>query len=323
MSKIKFAVMADIHLDIAKDGEKRLEAFLRRASEENVDFVIHLGDFAYPNDTSKTKCPIAKMPINIKNAYLSPSPIDKEAVLRRYIEYDKPAYHTMGNHDFDFLTPDEAFSMYGISSGYYSFHMKGWHFIVLDANYFRSKNGSYVHYDCGQYFAENDLPYLPTSELKWLENELKNGSEPVIIFSHQALFDYDGGIKNHKAFAKILSNARKNGRKIRICLSGHLHIDRLDIVEKTYYYNVTSLFGMWVGEKYQHKRYSDATEEAFPNLRYNIPYAKPVFSIIEMDEHGFSVQGMNGRTVSPSGKTLGWKGKCSPSVKARNKRWLD
>ena len=50
--EIKFAAMADMHLDIMHDGEKRLDKFLAAADEEDVDFVIRLGDFAYHNDTT-------------------------------------------------------------------------------------------------------------------------------------------------------------------------------------------------------------------------------------------------------------------------------
>ncbi len=321
MGKIKFAVMADIHLDIAKDGERRVDAFLNTAREENVDFIIHLGDFAYPNDTSKTKCPLDKMPENVKNAYLRPSKVDKEAILKKYSAFEKPAYHTMGNHDFDFLSPEDALRLYGLERGYYSFHMNGWHFIVLDANYFRDKNGNYVHYDCGQYFYE-DLPYINPEQLEWLGAELDSCDEPAVLFSHQALYNYDGGIQNLKEFEAVISAAKEKGKKIRMCLSGHLHEDRLDAVGDTYYYNIVSIFGMWVGEEYEYRRYSPKTEEEFPNLRYNIPYSKPVFSVITMDDEGFSVKGMKGRVVPPSGKALGWPGKCTPSVRARNKKWL-
>lgn len=314
--------MADPHLDIAKDGERRVDAFLKAAREEDVDFIIHLGDFAYPNDTSKTKCPIDVMPNNVRNAYERPSKIDKEAILKKYSSFEKPAYHTMGNHDFDFLTPEEAIKMYGIPNGYYSFHMNGWHFIVLDGNYFKDEDGNYVHYDCANYFY-HDLPYLNPEQLEWLENELKDGDEPVVMFSHQALFDYEGGIKNLADFERIISEAKSRGKEIRMCLSGHMHLDDLDDIDGTLYYNVISIFGMWVGEKYQAKRYCDKTEEEYPSLRYNVPYGKPVFSIVTMDDEGVSVKGMKGYCVQPSAKKLGVPGyeKINGSVKSWSKKW--
>ncbi len=322
MGKIKFSVCADVHLDIAKDGGRRIDTFLKKSREEDVDFIIHLGDFAYPNDTSKTKCPIEMMPENVRNAYERPSPTDKEEILRRFSDFEKPAYHTMGNHDFDFLSPEDTLRMYGLESGYYSFHMNGWHFIVLDANYFRDKSGNYVHYDCGQYFYE-ELPYINPEQLEWLREELRVGEEPVVFFSHQALFECDGGILNLDEFRKIINEARENGRKIRMCLSGHLHQDTMDYIDGIYYYNVTSLFGQWVGEDYQYARYTEKTEEAYPNLRFNIPYSKPIFSIVTLDDEGFHVPEMKGRIVPPGPRKLGCPQRCYPTVKERSHKWSD
>ena len=321
MGKIKIGVCADIHLDIARDGERRLDAFLKDAREENVDFIMHLGDFAYPNDTSKTKCPIELMPDNVRNAYERPSKIDKEAILAKYCNFEKPSYHTMGNHDFDFLSPEDALRLYRIERGYYSFHKNGWHFIVLDGNYFKDEEGNYHHYDCANYFYK-DLPYINPEQLEWLEKELHDTDEPVVMFSHQALFKYDGCIKNLSDFEKIISEAKARGKEIRMCLSGHMHLDDLDEIDGTFYHNVISLFGFWLGSDYEYKRYSDKTEEEFPNLRYNIPYSKPVWSIITLDDEGFSIKGIKGRVVQPGPRKLGVKTwKINGCVKARNEKW--
>lgn len=323
MREIKIAVMADVHLDIAKDGEKRLDEFLRVAKEEGVDFMMHLGDFAYPNDTSKTKCPLEKMPENVRNAYERKTNIDKEAILEKYNNFGIPAYHTLGNHDFDFLSPEDALRMYGIKNGYYSFHKNGWHFIVLDGNYFKDDDGNYVHYDCANYFY-HDLPYINPEQLAWLREELKSSDEPAVMFSHQALFNYQGRIKNLPEFEKIIKEAKARGKEIRMCLSGHMHLDDLDLIDGTYYHNVASLFGFWVGSEYQAKHYCDKTEEEFPNLRYNVIYAKPLYSIITMDDEGFKIKAVPGYYVQPGptkrGKKLPWK--LTPSVKAREHKWV-
>ena len=323
MGKIKIGIVSDVHLDMAHDGEKRIDAFLNAAREENVDMIMHLGDFAYPNDTSKTKCPFDKMPPNIKNAYEQPSKVDKEAILKKYRAFEKPAYHTLGNHDFDFLEPEDTFRMYGIENGYYSFHSNGWHFIVLDGNYLRDENGSYVHYDCGNYFYR-DLPYLGTEQLKWLRKELKASDEPALLFSHQALFDCPGHIKDLPEFEKIINEAKARGKEIRMCFSGHLHIDRLDLVDSTYYLNVTSLFGYYVRDDYDVKHYCDKTEAEFPNLRLNVIFSKPLFTIITLDDEGFSIKGIKGSYVKPGLKDCdsGVRKKISASVKARSHKWV-
>ena len=66
MDKIRFGVMADIHLDIMHDGKRRMNAFLEEMRKQDVDFIIQLGDFTYPEDTSHCDCPVDKMPVNIK-----------------------------------------------------------------------------------------------------------------------------------------------------------------------------------------------------------------------------------------------------------------
>lgn len=322
--RVKFAVMADIHLDIMHDGMRRLDEFLRAADKEEVDFVIHLGDFAYPNDTSKTKCDLDRMPINVKNAYENPASVDKEAILRKYNEFHRPTYHTMGNHDFDFLSPEDAIRMYGIPNGYYSFHMNGWHFIVLDGNYWRDADGNYVHYDCGEYFYK-DLPYMNPEQLEWLRAELRETDEPVIMFSHQMLCGFerhDGAIKNSAEFLEIIDEAKSRGKDVRMCVNGHLHIDRLNERGGTLFYNVNSISNYWVDTTYEAKRYSDKTEERFPNLRYTLPYSKPVFAIVTLDDEGICVKGMKGKFVYPGPRQLGINNPTlTPHVKSWERKW--
>lgn len=319
--EIKFAAMADIHLDIMHDGERRLDAFLAAADSEDADFVIHLGDFAYPNDTSDCICPPDMMPENVLATYKKTSSLDKEAIIKKYNAYHKPAYHTLGNHDFDFLSPEGALALYGIERGYYSFHTGGWHFIVLDANYYKDGEGNFVHYDRGGYFYQ-DLPYLSDTQLVWLKDELKKApEEPVIIFSHQPLFKYSGCIKNLEDFEKIIADAKANGKQIRMCINGHCHVDDLEVIDGTVYYNLNSISNYWVGENYTHAHYGKRTEEKFPCLKWTIPYRKPVYAIITLNDEGVSIKGVKGSYVSPGPKALGYRHKVSPSVKSRDIKW--
>ena len=320
MRDIKFAVMADIHLDIMHDGKRRLDAFLKAAEEEKVDFIIHLGDFAYPNDKSNTLCPLETMPINVKNSYLLPSYIDTEAILKQYNDFHLPSYHTMGNHDFDFLSYEDACRLYGIDEGYYSFHKNGWHFIVLDGNYWRDEHGRDVHYDRGEYFYK-DLPYLSRKELEWLKRELADGDEPVVMFSHQALFKYGGGIKNLDEFNKIISEAKTRGKNIRMCLNGHNHVDDVFKIDGTVYFSVNSISNQWVDIAGERQRYCAKTEERFPNLRYTIPYQTPIYAIVTLSDEGCSVKGKKGRFVLPGPKDIGFRGKCTPHVSSFIEKW--
>jgi hypothetical protein len=82
---------------------------------------------------------------------------------------------------------------------YYSFDVRGLHFIVLDANY--RPDGS--DYDHGNFDWTN--ANIPTQELDWLQRDLARGSGDVVVFVHQRL---DGAgpvfVKNAPQVRQIL-----------------------------------------------------------------------------------------------------------------------
>ena len=78
MQQVKFSVFSDLHY---RDGNwnsaaERLEQVLERAEREKVDFIMHCGDFCHNVITAKP-------------------------VIDRYNSFPVPAYHTVGNHDFE------------------------------------------------------------------------------------------------------------------------------------------------------------------------------------------------------------------------------
>lgn len=99
---VTFAAMTDLHLDIMHDGMMRIDAFLDAAQKADVDFIIQLGDFSYPKDTSTCLCAPEKMPINLKYAMECPTEIPKLEILNKFNLFSKPKYHLLGNHECDF-----------------------------------------------------------------------------------------------------------------------------------------------------------------------------------------------------------------------------
>ena len=321
VEKIRFGVMADIHLDIMHDGKRRMTAFLEEMKKQDVDFIIQLGDFTYPEDTSRCDCPVDKMPVNIKSAYQQKTPAETVGVLRMFNAFEKPKYHVFGNHDFDFISCKDAVTMFEAKGNYYSFHQNGWHFIVLDGNYMKDKNGEYQHYEYGQYFYQ-DLPWLPPKELEWLRGELETSTEPIVMFSHQPLFEIFGCVKNYREFQDLVAEYKAKGKDIRMCLNGHLHIDQLDEVNGVLYYNVNSMSNQWVDLKYEYKgRYSEKLEEKFPNLRYTIPFQKPLWAIVTLDEEGVKVEGKKGKFVYPGPKQIGFEEWCTGGTSCHIASW--
>lgn len=151
--KTKFAVIADLHVDIMNDAEERLKAFLAAArAEGDVDFVIQLGDFCYPDENRRSVCAPEKLPPNIEAALKNPTYADKERIHSLYRDFEKPSFHVIGNHDCDLCTKRQVLDYYGAAyEPYYSFDCGGFHFIVLAPNYYK-KDGKYISYECGNYF---------------------------------------------------------------------------------------------------------------------------------------------------------------------------
>lgn len=320
---IRFAAMADMHLDIMHDGMRRMKAFLKAAEEADVDFLIQLGDLSYPKDTSVSLCAPEKMPVNIKLAMSTPTPIDKDAIIDLYNSFPKPKYHLLGNHECDFCSKADAVERYGMENSYYAFHRKGWHFIVLDGNSYRDENGKLMDYHFGKYFETTDLPYMSEPQLLWLEKELEQGEEPVVMFCHQPINLCKRGLKNGERLQAIIQKSREKGRKIRLCMNGHTHVDELLEEDGILYYTVNSIAAYWAGDKYATLRYSKRTDERFPSLRYVVPYQKPVFAIVELSEEGIKVEGVKGRFVPPCAKSVGVPVKVTPHVKSWSRKWAE
>ena len=162
---VKFGVFADLHVDIIHDPQRRLEDFLEACRKEDVDFIIHLGDFCYPKGILGV-APEAILPVNLRLSLEKP-PIQpgKGALLARFRDFPKPSYHVLGNHEMDFCTKADAMAAYGMDASWYSFRCKGWHFIVLDGNHFRNDAGKLTDYGgAASYY--RDQPYLGPGQLQ-------------------------------------------------------------------------------------------------------------------------------------------------------------
>lgn len=318
---VTFAAMTDLHLDIMHDGMMRIDAFLYAAQKADVDFIIQLGDFSYPKDTSTCLCAPEKMPINLKYAMECPTEIPKLEILNKYNLFSKPKYHLLGNHECDFCSKADALEMYGMEKPYYSFHLKGWHFIVLDGNSYRDEHGDLVDYNFGKYFETTDLPYLGEQQLVWLREEVLSATEPIVIFSHQPLYACPRGLRNVDDLQKIIREGRAAGKRIQFCMNGHVHRDIRHFENGILYYTLNSISNYWAGTAYATHRYSSEIEAKFPNLQFVVPYADPIYAIVTLDENGVSVKGVEGHFVPPSPEKTGITVPLTPSVASWSFAW--
>lgn len=208
---VRFGVITDLHYAdrdpasgrMYRESAGKLAEFVEVMNREKADFVVELGDY--------------------KDQDIQPDPAKTLAYLRTiedvFAGFRGPRFHVLGNHDEDSLTKPEflgAVENTGIPAGrtYYSFDVRGVHFIVLDPN-FRADGREFARGD----FAWEDCN-LPPAELDWLKADLAAGRGPAVVFIHQQL-DGEGAyyVKNAAAARRILSDS---GR-VRIVFQGHRH----------------------------------------------------------------------------------------------------
>ena len=248
---LRIAHLTDIHVKPDKIAEEGMARALRNANALNpkADFIINGGD-SIMDALEKTKEETAA----------------QWKVYKTILKADNslPVVHAIGNHDiwgwfskFNGLQTDKLYGKQwaveelGLPKRYYSFERAGWKFIILDSVQL-GQGGGYV-------------AYLDMEQYAWLENELKTcaPTKHISIVSHvpilsmcSALFygknEPNGDLlikrnQMHTDFLK-LKNLFKNYPNIRVCLSGHVHLqDEVKYMGITYYCNGAVSGAWWRG----------------------------------------------------------------------------
>jgi hypothetical protein len=145
-----------------------------------------------------------------------------------------------------------AMAAWGMASRYHATVIGGWRFVALDLNNFR-KDGKVLPYANGNYFnAGSELNRADPEQLAWLDRQLRTSREPVVLIGHQPLGI--GGADNalpdeqREIFDLIRAAGRANPRgRVACCLSGHLHVDRLERVDGIPCLTINSASYFWSG----------------------------------------------------------------------------
>lgn len=234
-SLLRFGVVTDIHYAVKKPAINRYyeEAFykLRECvdlmNQEEVDFLIELGDFKDQGAEPKEKETLKFLE-------------DIEAEFRKF---RGPTYHVLGNHDMDSISKDQFLNRitntgFSKAQNYYSFNRKGFHFVVLDANY--SKEG--VSYDHGNVSWKDS--YVPEKQLEWLKEDLRRNAKPTIVFVHQQLDDISFD-EEHRVFcpynSKEVREIIEHSNQVLIVFQGHFHEGSFNKIQQVYYYTLKAV----------------------------------------------------------------------------------
>lgn len=286
---VTFAVVSDLHQDIAHDAEERLSTFLRAANDNQVDFIIELGDFCMPKEENKP-------------------------FLKRWQDYAGEKYMLLGNHDMDNCSKEEVMQFIGMNNRYYSFDKGDFHFVILDPNNIYDGE-KYIPYENGNYFGYGEkVSYVDPEQVEWLKKDLQSTDKRCIIFSHQS---FECSSQNREEIRKIFEdeNLRAGYKKVAVAFSGHDHTNYMKEINGIAYIQINSASNQWVGEKYAcPERFSDEINQKRPALKYTLPYKDALYGIVTLTGDGMQLKGVKSEFIAPGPEELGITDRPQPLV---------
>ncbi|KKB57232.1 metallophosphoesterase family protein [Parabacteroides gordonii] len=289
MKPVTFAVVSDLHQDIAHDAEERLSTFLRAANDNQVDFIIELGDFCMPKEENKP-------------------------FLKRWQDYAGEKYMLLGNHDMDNCSKEEVMQFIGMNNRYYSFDKGDFHFVILDPNNIYDGE-KYIPYENGNYFGYGEkVSYVDPEQVEWLKKDLQATDKRCIIFSHQS---FECSSQNREEIRKIFEdeNLRAGYKKVAVAFSGHDHTNYMKEINGIAYIQINSASNQWVGEKYAcPERFSDEINQKRPALKYTLPYKDALYGIVTLTGDGMQLKGVKSEFIAPGPEELGITDRSQPLV---------
>lgn len=216
---VVFAQVSDIHyaptpeeFDTALNDRRMeilpgpiLDALRDDINAIDADFVIFTGDIVAD----------AKRP--------TPDQVDEwmAAMMDEYAStFDAPVYGVVGNHD---VVRDEAIgkTIYETYAGptYYSFDVKGTHFVVLDTQ---------------QLVGESLVYTVDERQITWLEQDLATVApeSPIIVFCHEPTYDWADTPEGMRLFELLQES------DITALLTGHWHTN--EVLREEPFYELTS-----------------------------------------------------------------------------------
>jgi len=247
---LRFAHITDVHLKPGAIPEAGFAKALHHIQQykPGVDFIINGGDSIMDSleasrEKTRTQWDLFKKVLSNENSL--------------------PIYHTIGNHDIwgwfidkDKPTDDPLYGKHwvlqelALSQRYYSFSKERWHFIVLDSTQLNPKGGY--------------IGKLDEEQLNWLQEELKRvpAEQFVCIVSHIPVLSICSGLFFNKTEANgdllikrnlmhtdflQLKDIFSQYPNIRVCISGHIHMQDEVRYQDVHYYCNGAVSGNWWG----------------------------------------------------------------------------
>jgi 3',5'-cyclic AMP phosphodiesterase CpdA len=221
---VRFGLISDLHhMQFGNREEARLKAFMDKVLQTSPDFIIQNGDFCRPKPS--------------------------EGIFAEWNRFPGPKYHVLGNHDMDVCDKATIMALWGMEKRYYSFDRGGFHFVVMDRNFFLSDNGSLVDYASSNWpRASQKRSFSDKEQLDWLRKDLAGAVYPVIVFMHQPVFlsDFFTELGNADEILKIFDEANfaadtaNKPSRVAAVFMGHDHDDRYGERNGVHYFLINS-----------------------------------------------------------------------------------
>ena len=239
--RLRLAHLTDIHLLPDRASTDRLRQALRQLQQgpNRPEFIVQGGDaifdaLEHPRDRVREQWKTWKRVWSEENRL--------------------PLYSVLGNHDlFQGAHPEGkrwALDELELSRAFYSFDVGDWHLVVLDSN----------HSSTGRHYEAR----LDQDQLDWLEADLKrSSSRPTCIISHIPILScsaYFDGINERcgdwnvpgrwmHLDARDIKNLFRRHPQVKLCLSGHTHLqDRVHYLGVDYLCNGSLCGDLWRGD---------------------------------------------------------------------------
>lgn len=215
----------------------KLEDAAKQFEQSKPDFVVELGDLIDAADS-----------VADEQRYL-------KTINREFSAICKERHYVLGNHCVDTLTKEEFLGGVAQEKSYYSFDRGGVHCVVLDSC-FRSDGQPY-----GRKNSKWNDANIPSTELEWLEADLKSTTNKTIVFAHQRLdVSNNHGVKNNEAVRKLLEASGK----VLAVFQGHSHQNDLKDIGGIHY---CTLVAMVEGSGAENNGYSLLSLDAEQTIR--------------------------------------------------------
>ncbi len=275
-NSIRFAHLTDIHVKPGLIPETGMAKALHHAQQQKVDFIINGGDSI--NDALGATKQKTQEQWDIFKTILK-----KENSLS--------VYHTIGNHDiWGWFVKNEKPDndrLYGkiwvtetleLKKRYYNFKKGNWNFIVLDSTQLNPEGGYIGKLDEEQLtWLQEVLSKIPKTEFICIVSHIPILSICSSLFFKKTEANGDLLIKRNLMHTDFFSlkNLFLNYPQIKVCISGHIHLqDEVRYLGINYFCN-GAVSGNWWNGSFQEFAPSYAIMELFNDgtvKRTMIPY---------------------------------------------------